>query len=169
MTRFSSGSRERCVCNVGARNALALEALLDAAPDRESAGRAAIALARLHVANAALLVVHRGMVMGLFGDGGDLDDHIGACWCRSTRTACWRRAASGEPYPARLRRARSTNACCARSVAPTLREIAVLPISVRGRVVNLLYVDGGSEPIAETTLGALHALTLCVARSLRAA
>ena len=41
----------------------------------------------------------------------------------------------------------------------------MLPIALRGRVVNLLYVDAGAKPIAETAIGALHALTLCVARA----
>ena len=55
-----------------------LEALLAAAPDRDGAGRAPLALARRHVEAAALLVVHRGMVMGLFGAGGELERHIEA-------------------------------------------------------------------------------------------
>jgi hypothetical protein len=45
------------------------------------------------------------------------------------------------------------------------REIALLPVPVRGRVVNLLYVDAGAAPLAETALGALSVLTVCIARS----
>lgn len=143
----------------------ALEALLEAATDRESAGRAVIALSRLYVATAALLVVHRGMVMGLFGDGGDLASHIEAVLVPIDADSVLARAAHGEPYRgAPPKGALDTRVLRALGRADA-REIAVLPISLRGRVVNLLYVDAGEKVIAETALGALHALTLCVARA----
>jgi hypothetical protein len=146
-------------------DALALEALLDAATDRESAGRAAIALSRLHVATAALLVVHRGMVMGLFGDGGGLASRIEAVLVPIDADSVLARAAHGEPY----RGAPPKGALDARVLRALgradAREIAVLPILLRDRVVNLLYVDAGEKAIAETALGALQALTLCVERT----
>ena len=147
------------------RNALALEALLDAAPDRESAGRAAIAIARLYVANVALLVVHRGMVMGLFADGGDLDHHIEALLVPIDADSVLARAAHGEPYRGAPPQGAIDERVLRALGRADARELAVLPISLRGRVVNLLYVDGGERAIAETALGALHALTLCVGRS----
>jgi hypothetical protein len=146
-------------------DALALEALLDAATDRESTGRAAIALSRLHVATAALLVVHRGMVIGLFGDGGNLASCIEAVLVPIDADSVLARAAHGEPY----RGAPPKGALDVRLLRALgradAREIAVLPISLRGRVVNVLYVDAGDKAIAETAFGALHALTLCVARA----
>ncbi len=148
------------------RDAASLEALLAAAPDRDDAGRVAIALARLHVPAAALLIVHRGMVMGLFGAGGDLERHIGAVLVPIDADSVLAHAAtSGEPYlgapPQGALDARVLRALGRAEV----REIAVLPIAVRRRVVNLLYVDAGPQRLAETALGALHALTLCVAHS----
>jgi hypothetical protein len=148
------------------RDALSLEALLAGAPDRDAAGRAALALARLHVEAAALLVVHRGMVMGLLGAGGDLERHIEAVLVPiDADSVLARAAASGQPY----RGAPPETALDARVLRALgradAREIAVLPIALRGRVVNLLYVDAGASPIAETAIGALHALTLCVARA----
>ena len=146
-------------------DAVALEALLDAATNRESAGRAAIAISRLYVAAAALLVVHRGMVMGLFGDGGDLASRIEAVLVPADMDSVLARAAQGEPY----RGAPPKGALDVRVLRALgradVREIAVLPISLRGRVVNVLYVDAGENAIAETALGALHALTLCVTRA----
>ena len=38
-------------------------------------------------------------------------------------------------------------------------EIAILPVAIHGRVVNLLYVDNGPDRIGETSYAAL--LTLC--------
>lgn len=148
------------------RDAASLEALLAAAPDRDAAGRVAIALARLHVPAAALLIVHRGMVMGLFGAGGELERHIGAVLVPIDADSVLAYAASsGEPYlgapPQGALDVRVLRALGRAEV----REIAVLPIAVRGRVVNLLYADAGPQRLAETALGALHALTLCVARS----
>jgi Type II secretion system (T2SS), protein E, N-terminal domain len=147
------------------RDAASLEALLAAAPDRDDAGRVAVALARLHVPAAALLIVHRGMVMGLFGDGGELERHIGAVLVPIDADSVLARAASsGEAYLGAPPQGALDLRVLRALGRADVREIAVLPIAVRGRVVNLLYVDAGAQPIAETALGALHALTLCVAR-----
>jgi len=146
-------------------DAVALEALLDAATDRESAGRAVIALSRLHVAAAALLVVHRGMVMGLLGDGGDLASRIEAVLVPVDVDSVLARAAHGEPYRGAPPRGALDVRLLRALGRADAREIAVLPISLHGRVVNVLYVDAGHKVIAETALGALHALTLCVART----
>ena len=148
------------------RDAASLEALLAAAPDRDGAGRVAIALARLHVPAAALLIVHRGMVMGLFGAGGDLERHIGAVLVPTDADSVLAHVAtSGQPYSGTPPQD-SLDVRVLRALGRAdVREIAVFPIAVRGRVVNLLYVDAGAQPIAETTLGALQALTLCVARA----
>ena len=104
--------------------------------------------------------------MGLFGAGGDLERHIEAVLVPIDADSVLARAAtSGQPYlgasPQGILDVRVLRAL-GRADA---REIAVLPIAVHGRVVNLLYVDAGAQPLAETTLGALQALTLCVARA----
>jgi hypothetical protein len=46
-----------------------------------------------------------------------------------------------------------------------VQEVLVHPIAIRDRVVNLLYADNGSEPLAETSIAALGALCGCVARA----
>jgi len=144
---------------------VSLEAALAASPDRDAAVRAALALARLHVEAAALLVVHRGMVIGLAGSGGDLERRIGALLVPIDAESVFAHAAAAnEPYrgapPAGTLDARVLRALARAAV----REVAVLPVAVRGRVVNLLYVDHGARPLAETALGALSSLTVCVAR-----
>jgi hypothetical protein len=150
----------------GATSPVALEAALAGAPDRDAAAHSALALARLHVEAAALLVVHRGMVMGLVGAGGDLERRIGAVLVPIDAESVFAHAAAkGEPYrgapPAGALDTRVLRALARSSV----REMALLPITVRGRVVNLLYVDDGAQPLAETALGALSSLTVCIARS----
>jgi hypothetical protein len=43
-------------------------------------------------------------------------------------------------------------------------EVLVLPIAIRGRVVNLLYADNGPDPFGETSLAALGELCRCISR-----
>jgi hypothetical protein len=125
-----------------------------ALPPRPSrrAGRVAVALARLHVPAAALLIVHRGMVMGLFGDGGELERHIGAVLV---------------PIDAELgagARARAGSIRCAAAGALDLlararpADVRECSIAVRGRVVNLLYVDAGAAIAGGTRRCTPHAL-----------
>ena len=45
-----------------------------------------------------------------------------------------------------------------------IEELAVLPICIGKRVVNLLYVDNGSGPLAKTSLAALRVLCAAVGR-----
>lgn len=49
--------------------------------------------------------------------------------------------------------------------AVTLESALVLPIAVRQRVINLLYVDNEGEPLAETAVAALCALGGCVSQA----
>ena len=147
-------------------DALALEEALSRAPDRDAAARFAIALARRYAGAAALFVVHRGLVMGLLGDGDGLASHVEGILVPSDAESVFARvAASGEPFRGRppetgldLRVLRGLG-------RSQVREIAVLPVAIRGRVVNVLYADDGPRPLSETSLGALHALTSCVARA----
>lgn len=143
-----------------------LEALLAAAADRDAAARIALALARVHAEAAALLVVHRGMVMGLAGSGGDLERRIEAVVVPIDAESVFAQAAAkNEPF----RGAPPSGALDVRLLRAlgrgSVREVALLPIPLRGRVVNLLYVDAGARPLAETALGALSTLTLCLARA----
>jgi hypothetical protein len=149
-----------------AADALALEEELASAADRDAAARAALALALRHVRAAALFVVHRGMVMGLLGAGEALEPRIEGILVPADADSIFARVvASGEVFrgappatglDARVLRALGRAGAC---------ELALLPIAMRGRVVNLLYVDGGPRPIAATALGALRALADCVAHA----
>lgn len=46
-----------------------------------------------------------------------------------------------------------------------VREVFVHPISIRGRTVNVLYADNGTDAFGETSIAALTALCACLARS----
>ena len=46
---------------------------------------------------------------------------------------------------------------------PGVHEVIVLPVVIRGRVVNLLYADNGADPLPDTSAAALHAVAATIA------
>ena len=46
----------------------------------------------------------------------------------------------------------------------SVHHVAAVPIAIGERVVNLLYVDNGPAPLAETSLAALRVLCVGVGR-----
>src|SRR5262249_13180585 len=148
------------------RDALALEDALSRASDRDAAARVAIALARRYARAAALFVVHRGMVMGLVGAGEGLESRVdGLLVPPDAEGVLARVAATGEPFRG-FPPDSGLDLRVLRGLARSqVREIALLPIAIRERVVNVLYVDDGPRPLSETRLGALRALTECIARA----
>jgi hypothetical protein len=148
------------------RDAHALEEALTRAPDRDAAARVATALARRHVRAAALFVVHRGMLMGLAAAGEGVEPHIEGILVPADAESVFARVvASGEPFRGAPPAAGLDLRVLRGLGRSEVREIAVLPIAIRGRVVNVLYADDGPRPLAETSLGALRALAACLARA----
>jgi hypothetical protein len=48
---------------------------------------------------------------------------------------------------------------------PEAHEVLIQPITIRGRVVNFLYVDNGGDALADTTVAPLTALGDTMARA----
>ena len=48
---------------------------------------------------------------------------------------------------------------------PAAHAVLLQPVSIRGRVVNLLYADNGPDPLGDTSVAALAALAHTVARA----
>ncbi|MGH0034563.1 MAG: hypothetical protein ACQGVK_06010 [Myxococcota bacterium] len=140
------------------------EAQLAAAGDRDQVAEAAIGLALAHTRVCGLLVVSRGMIAGLHAGGEGLGERIEGVALSVDATSLFSRPAlTGDPHygpaprdgvDARILRA------LGRSDAA---EILILPVAIRGRVVNLLYADNGRDPIPRTSIAALRALTELVA------
>jgi hypothetical protein len=143
--------------------AAALERELAVAADRDTVGRLALAIARLHADAAALFVVRGGMIAGFCGDGSVIRANIDgilipvdadsifagpAADGNVFRGVPLERGLDGRVLAALGRRGR--------------RATLVLPIAVRDRVINLLYVDAGEGGFAETNVAALVALCRCV-------
>jgi hypothetical protein len=150
----------------GAVHVAALEAELEAARDRDTVGRIALRIARFHASAVALFVVRGGMVSGFRGDGEGMNESLDGILIPAEVDTIFSRPATARatfrgPPPEGGIDARVLGALSRKGV----REALVHPIAIRDRVINLLYADNGSEPLAETSVAALAALCDCVARA----
>lgn len=138
---------------------LKLEAELERAINRDEVARLTLRIARVYCRAAGLLVVHGSTIAGLRGDGEGigscLDGILIAAEARTLFTIPLRRQrplrgpAPEVGYDARLLKAMGRT---------EIKETLIVPVRIRQRVVNLLYVDNGSEPLPDTSVGALVAL-----------
>jgi hypothetical protein len=143
-----------------------LETRITGAADREEIAALAVRLARAYARTTALFLVQGGMIAGLRGDSSDLERRIQGVVipleteCRFAQVANarepWRGEPPGDGVDARILRALGRERA---------REMVLLPICIRDRVVNVLYADNGFDAIGETSLAALGALCNCVSRS----
>ena len=146
--------------------AVAFESALTKADDRDRVGRLALRLARLHARAAATFVVRGDVIAAFQGDGETIDSDIeGLLIPLRAETIFAAVAASGQPWRGRPPAAGPDGRVLGALGRRDVRESVVLPIAVRGRVINLLYADNEGEPLAETSVAALGALCRCVAQA----
>jgi GAF domain-containing protein len=141
--------------------AAALEAEIDRAGSRDAVARLALYLARGYASASALLLVHRGIVQGLCADFLERADTI--LLPADESSVFGEVAASGKSF----RGAPPTQGLDARILRAFGREhaqeIAILPITLRGRVVGLLYADNGPEALGDASAAALTSVCARVA------
>ena len=142
--------------------AAALEAEIDRSGSRETVARLALYLARGYASATALMLVHRGFVQGLSADG--LTNRTDAILFPADATSAFGEvAASGRPFrgapPAHGLDARVLRALGREHV----QEIAIPPVTLRGRIVNLLYADNGPEALGDASAAALTSVCARVA------
>jgi hypothetical protein len=142
----------------------ALEAEIHGAADRSDVAQLALQLAQRYTRVAALLVVNQGVIAGFRGAGDGLEQRIeGVMISQSVDSVFAAAASSGEIQ----RRTAPFEGMDARLLGALDRrdaqQILVAPVAIRGRVVNLLYADNGSDPLPQTSAAALEALCDCVA------
>lgn len=145
-----------------ASGAAALEAAIADAEEREEIARLSLRLARLYASAVALFVVHRDVVRGFRGDG--LGPGIEGIVIPVTAPSLFARpCASGLPFRGGPEDGGLLDAHLLRALGRShVRDLLVLPVTIRGRVVNLLYADNGDEPLASTTVAALSAVCGCI-------
>jgi len=141
-----------------------LEARLRDAADRDDVAELTLTLACCYAQVAALFVVNRGIVAGLQGLGEDLGRRIEGIMVPVGAGKLFSHPiASMKPYRGGAAEDDVDNRLLRALGRLDAQERVALPISIRGRVVNLLYADNGPDAIGETSLAALGSLCRCVA------
>jgi hypothetical protein len=138
--------------------AAALEAEIDRCNCREHVARLAVHLARTYAPAAALFQVHRGVIEKTCSEGSAINGER-LQFPADAPSLFADVAASGESF-----RGAPPEDALEKRVLRVLgrqhvREIVVLPIAIRGRVVSLLYADNGPEALADASVAALAAVT----------
>jgi len=111
-------------------------------------------------------VVRGGMVSGFRGDGAGMNESLdGILIPAEVDTIFSRPATARTPFRGQPPEGGIDGRVLGALSRKGVREALVHPIAIRDRVLNLLYADNGSEPLAETSVAALAALCDCVARA----
>lgn len=124
----------------------------------EAVSALGVHLASNYASAVALLLVHRGMIQGLRSRG--MGEREPALLFPADSASLFAEAvASGRPFRTAPRRRSPLDARILRVLGRQhVREMAVLPVCLRGRVLNLVYADNGSEPLGDASFAALGAV-----------
>jgi hypothetical protein len=143
-----------------------LENRLARAPDRDVIGDCALRLACTYATAAALFVVRRGVIRGFGGLGPGVSRRTEGLFVPiASDSILAAAAAEGAPFRGALPENHIDEQLFQALGRWGAREAAILPVRIRGRVLNLLYVDNGPHPLAESSLAALGAVCDGVARA----
>lgn len=135
------------------------EAELSNAPDRDAVVCLALRLARAYASTAALFVVRDGVIQGNRAVGTMVEGGIqGILVPHSAESVFTQSASTGEVFRGAPPRAGIDGRLLRALRSSDGGEVAILPIAIRDRIVNLLYVDNGSGPLGETAFAALRVL-----------
>lgn len=147
-------------------DAAALEALLLRATDRDAVAGLALRIARRYAQAAALFAVRGGFLSGFRGDGDPIPERLdGIMLPLQAESTLARAAATGAAFRGPPPDGRLDRRLLAALTRGEAREIALHPICIGPRVVNVLYADGGPQPVGETRSAALAALCALVSRA----
>lgn len=131
-----------------------LEAEIDAGTSRCEVTRLAVRLAGGYCEAAVVFLVHRGVVQGIAAEGCTGRPET-AAFPQAMPSVFAAAAESGEGFrgapPDRILERRVLRALGREGV----REMALLPVAVRGRMVALLYADNGGDLLGDAALAAL--------------
>jgi len=144
--------------------AAALEVEIDRCVSREHVARLAVHLARAYAGCAAICAVRPDRIEAVAAEG--FEGNVGALFFPADADSLFARVAqTGEAFrgvpPAGGLDQQVLGALGRRHV----REIAILPVSLRGRVVSLLYADNGAEVLGDAATAALGTVCTRIARA----
>jgi len=141
-----------------AAEAAQLEAELVMTADRDAVVPTALRVAAHHARVAAVFAVRDGMIQGVLAAGDSASARIDGIYVPSSEPSMLAAAIGGavfERSPARD----GIDGTVVRVIGGGQPlEVAVLPIVIGGRAVQLLYVDNGPDPLAPSSLASLGAL-----------
>jgi hypothetical protein len=136
----------------------ALEADLAMTGDRDSVVPTALRIAASYARVAAVFAVRDGMIQGVLAARGSASDPIDGLYVPAAEPSMLSTAARGGVFhgaPAR----EGIDAIVARLVGGgEPREAAIVPVAIRGKIMQILYVDNGPDPLPPSSLSALGSL-----------
>ena len=144
--------------------AAALESEIDQCGSREHVVRLAVHLARAYAGAAAIFSVRHDLIEGVVGEG--FDAHVAATVIPAGADSLFGRVATtgtmfrGSPPAEGL-----GSAVLGALGRDHVREIAILPVAIRGRVVTMLYADNGPEVLGDAAVAALGAVCTRISRA----
>ena len=144
----------------------AVENQLARAPDRDVIIDCALRLARSYATAAALFVVRRDVIRGCGAIGPEVPRRTDGLFVPiASASVLAATVAEGEPFRGALPRSGIDEQLFGAIGRCDVRDAAIFPVRIRDRVLNLLYVDNGPHPLAESSIAALGAVCDGIARA----
>lgn len=151
---------------IGPARVAELEALLAGAQERDPIVDLVLQLARAHCEVAVLFLVHGGQVRAFRARGGEIRERLGGVEVPlAVHSIFAHPAVTGFPFRGSPPEGGIDGRLLEALGRSDVQDLVVQPISIRDRVVNLLYCDNGSSAFGESSVAALAAVADCAARA----
>ncbi len=141
------------------------ESELGSAPDRDAIADCALRLARTHATAVALFAVHRGVIRGCGALGVGFPRTDGLLIPMSSDSVLSQAVREGQRFRGAFPSGGVDEQLFSALGREGISDAVILPVRIRGRVLNLLYADNGSHPLGESSVAALVALSDAVSRA----
>jgi hypothetical protein len=143
-----------------------LEAQLAGAVERDPIVELMLELARSHCEVAVLFLVNGGKVTPFRASGGGVQERLSDLEVPlGVHSIFAHPAVTGFPFRGSPPEGGIDGRLLESMGRADIHDLLVQPISIRDRVVNLLYCDNGSSAFGETSIAALGAVADCAARA----
>lgn len=142
-----------------------LERRLDEASDRATVIDVTLGLALLHARAVALFLVHKGAVRGLAARGDAIERRVSGLLLAEDSQSILCGAVAGEEYRGAPPRDGIDEAVFDALDRSAAVDVAVFPIRIGERVVNVLYADNGPDPLTDDAVASLRSVTETVSRA----
>lgn len=142
-----------------AQEAAEIRAYLQDAPDRDEVASAALRLARSHFATVAVFIVNKGTILGWRAAGGALDRQtIETLMLPVDADSILKPAASGKAFQGTVPKSGLNERLLAGLGRGLPLQAVAIPVTLKGRVVNVFYADNGAQGVNAAATGFLELL-----------